>query len=1739
MSPEELDALLSGIKVEPVAPGTAPVPGPLEALPVVQPVDLGEEQRSFERHMADYWRPTTGEPEASVRARQLAAGIRLQPQPVGERPTLQEQAGISFTPHRTGADARPLPANLESAVRAAGFTGDLLGAAGLPLPRGATEEVARSAATLESSIGSSLLDVADRLGVESAGQLRRWMTQQALLPDDQGVPEETDLLAALRILGTAVPATIIETVSRAPLPTKRGLEQNASAALNALAEGEGIAKAAHQLFTVRTLGEQVGAAPGFNQRVRRTDEGVFRDWMQGVLERIERGDSLEVDAASAFRQLGTEPVPLGLGENNPLPETVGWWMGLAIDTVANWETLAAKVPRGILRTAQRVERLGELAPKTSKLERMMRAVADHEIPIHEWLADQAWQHVTDGGSIDDLPARWRARADDVSLNEYGMTAGELGELEGRGARQAPAGAGLSAPDEYAAAQAKATTTQAAVVDPGTGEKLYVPEAAMKRSGEPKQTWKRPPLPPFQNPDRIHTAVDWWDAAADHYRPGAYPPGGYNIARHEGYRRIVDGIDQQPDVPRYVLLNKERDVIATGSMYHVANVMLDRAKAEGKFLGDELWFDVVRPVARWGVLDSGAIGWRSDRLFASPVERRVIQLARQSDPRAIPVRLQQLAAEQVKAAAAGSKTAARKIAAADPKKIHRQAGRLILDQITASPGIRDPNSRLYDVLTKAAQLEARDMLGSEQLRILPGGGMVPAGEWRSIMDRANERLGIKPERLREILRGQTPDPEELAKLRDLGRRAGVPAQAIDAQMTPDGLLRGFVSPAALLQIHRQAVQEVAGIFADARYRVRAMPKFHEQLFSTLKLATQERTRWSDLGNTLVRGRFSPVQALSRWLFEDPLHGVDPKIASELVRLRTAVERNADDLAHEFQRAEGSPVAKMVQIAGRYAQVIPEEVRLARTVRENTTLHNLALKTDADALKTGRSAVTPDQRAEDLLAVQLGLRPAFVRAWHGELPVWANHQDPEVFVRGLEAWSRRTIKDAAESGRRWLEAVASVTGEYKNFGLSLLREQIAKVPDELAAKVYDEVFGAGALHGTATKDALAGAGYKVDEINARDALLVHAMNLRLDWLVTDGMDRLTAVGGVVRAGDPRTSALSAMALGQDKEWNAAARAWQYKHSEAQTVWARQQLDRWGYDPGAQGGQLSGRMKLGRREVVVPMQLGEVMQRYIDHGMVDSRALTKNAGYNSLMRYYKEWTTHGIGLPNPGYFTGQMLSMAPMLLTTQGLAGTARTAATIARHPVLVGELMRRMQGAHPSFVADLLQPTLMTEAKVPVHLDELVRVAKEYGLGDSQTAFEVGRSFAEVVARDGSDYRLLDPRKIGLSERGRRLKNGATYAASTWQQAIRDFAGSFDQAARLGVYVEKVRQGMPLEQAALEARKAVLDFRDLTEAEKKYGRAIFTFYAFLRKNADAHTLALLENPSRVLGQFRLAHASLTEPAHTLLNEIEQGQLDDNDLARLVIYQTDNVYSRGGRPNTRYRTNSLQSPPIGASEYLMLCRMLGLVGLTGSALDLAGLDRGMPLAGYKVDPDPLVSATVPAIQIPAILLLSAVPGSTPGSIDRPSANRIPPILMRGPWGAYVGRTFGVGPAELTDRDDPMIANEDASAELGFGRRGVWAAGSAPTLTPDEAHRYRAMWQAFGRFVGRPVANANQLAIVAGLSDPPPDVSWGQFTTAYMLGLSWRPRSGQATTIDQYNRGVRADFATAKRERPLQPKK
>lgn len=1392
--------------------------------------------------------------------------------------------------------------------------------------------------------------------------------------EEYGTPTENGALYLLRVIGTAAPAVAEETIARTPMP-------DVQAAQNAVAAGAGAAEVLKRFLSLSDVSEQFYGQPaGANQRVRRPTIGG--DWAEGVLERMERGSGFEEDMSDAFRnKLGQEW------------ESTGWWIGMGIDTFADWEGAIAKGPRVAKRIGDALGMLEELSPAAGRTETLWRAVRGQELNAPRFIGDPLVRDLLQGRiHPDDLPESLKPWLHEVALNEYNTEWRRVLEDENIG-QNAP----------------RATNTRSQVIDE-TARRVEAANAAADREAQAalgqrrfdqtlrdrelaRQSRLAHGLPPST---RAMNASEWrlWSTAEHRDIEGA----GYKALTGE---RLVGDALRVPSDARYVLRDGDR-VIAQGTWSEVVG----RATARPK-RGLEVWDGVQRPVAQWTER-----GFVADHLFASPGERAAVTEMRAREPLLV-----------------------KPASAVEPRPLapSETVAHVLGYAVSRGPagvvGIEQPTSRVADIVRKAIALRVRSTLGSERLAFLPTTAMVPREDKARVLEEATRILGIPEERMRAAVAGKAQLTAEEARR----WRALAPDVDVAQPTMKDWQDARFA-----------AINRAAGFLADARYRIEG----NRTLVDRFILAFQD-------ASVALRGPGKSwleriptgwiASGITKRLFEDPANRMPTVVRTLMKELRIGLSTDANTVLREIRRKGGDIRTALLETLAPYHLPHPTELEHAALV------------------------VGGGDRAAQLEALR--------STWRGpKRPGWLDSKDVGEAVTGMTRWARDIRSRMAHIAQDWL-LVHAALGGHDVSAESLLYEAIREVSVEEAEPVYREVVRQGIADGPATARLLAQLPGGVRPAEPSVALVQWVLATRAQGKIGQTLDRMLREGFAVSTEDPNLPALQALMLGQHRTYNPKLRRWESPFTEAALTWAEARLRDWAILPGS-ATSASQLKRVAGTKLLVPDFLSDEVARLTRVGVIKaSTQVTPWELTNRLFVLWKQITTHGFLIPNPAHYMGQMIGLAPALVTTRGYGGAASAFATLLyRDTATVGELVKRVGGrSFPTF-RGLRPDTLVTADGIPYTIDELEDVARQFGLGETRPDFEVG---AQI-------QRLLLGETLETPTPWSRLREGVDW----WQDLIQGWAGAFDLHGRMAVFVDEVKRGTPLEQAAMKAREAMLDFRELTPWEAKYGRLAFTFYAYMRKNADAYVRAFLRDPARVTSQMRLAHASLTNSG---LSDIELGRMTDSDVARFTVFTDREVVNEAGRVHPLYKLNRVSSSPVGVAEALNTLTMF-----------IPGWDtRGF------------LQSMNPAAQALAILLQGR---RLERDIDRPWNNRIPPFLVHMPFiGDWLGDAVGIGPEPLTKYDDPLLADWDATQAAGVPA--YWAAGVRyADTTPEQQDAQRRTWQELSLWIGRPLSTVEAVAKAAGWEAGDPYIDSGEQVFDALFGFKHRPVLNETEAIRRY---------------------
>lgn len=1650
-----------------------------EPFPQQQQPDLQHATDRFLDAAERYDTPTVGPAEAGITALDRLADLRNEPAPVDREPSLWEQALLAFTPRVVRRDDRPLSVDERVGLADDALVSDVLSGALMAPTLGHSRGIAESATGLRAE--SSREVISDMFGLDGGESAADLVAD----PDSYGMKAENETLYLLRLLGTVVPAAVQETALRlggdwllGTTPELRGQRvqrENPAAdwlqgVLEKIETGRGLEAdlqaAAKVHLPDNETAQNAAWWTGLAIDTFTNWEGIAAKGPKALIHAVSAAERLEkvfpgefAGVAGKLRALGNEVLP---GAELHAREGIA---RKEAEAVTSGRTKLSDYP---LELQHRISAVAlELEGKTSRELFNEQGLDVVDIPVERDIDFTNERDILRGADPEapDLPS---PKAEPAPLGF--RVGGTDFSLVGDGGTRGPGRSAASERTVYVTPAIANELRRHLRTSPSTaGTFLTAPSSSAVReitgnvhlAREIKGTWRHVGSRTYSAkpkvglvPVELRKGADYTVGPKSYRQYGDVKPGKQAItellvpnpkapdlafavrqARNRG-RVAIQGdkrpIAEAPRVPPrttgeyfhyiaeviakgfstprgtgfwsmkaldptqtinsigYVLRNAVGDVIGRGTFRQMLELMLRRGLDN-----EEIWYGA-RPAARWRRTDKPILA--SDWHFSSPEERAVIRKLRGTDPRAIPPKLKTLGVRPGPDA---------------PGATGRTVGSVLLDLMTDAPHARSvlppPTTPVGRVVEEAIRAEFVARTGAD--RFVPlNGAMVPRYDRKRIVadtDTVMQALGLGK------YEGQVLDEAAERKVASLAKQLHV-----DLGPRTPGTLR----PAQYTQL-RQAVQyEVGGLLTSSRLRLQGVPSFADRMQNMLATAGSNREVLSRPRAAMERYFGGALRAV----FGDRLAGM-PQRGQILIKEATEAARHVSDGLYEDIR-----------------KALPKEGGdLSRVLHHFTS--DIRLVSDVESKLAGEILDAPVRKDADWFKVRDELLPLHRRA-RGE---WLTSKDAGVVREAVLSWAAKVQDDVDASATEYLQAYyASARGSAAHKAVQT--EQLGLISAAAKRAVHEEVFGQGIVGGPATQRAFGEAKLSFPEADETQVLASMILRSRTSKALDDIVRKLLDEDLVVLPGDPRRHAITMILEDQHKTVDALGRD-RWKLPEATASWAMDRLDDWGMQPGTKAPL--GVHKVGRTEVIVPQHLAEEFERLDRLGLIDSRQVFGSKILNDLLRLHKRWTMGIWFVPRPGHFVAQALATLPTRYTTGGLEGLAQTGSSLLRHPIMTGELMRRIGGVDTPIFRELPSRQVFTTADGRAfHIDELEQALRAQGVQDTMERVETAEQLANLLNRTQHD----GPTAV------EKIKAGAAW----WNNLLMTMSGGFDQAGRVATFLSELERGASPDQAARTAKEAFLDFGNMTEAEQTHMRWIFEFYAFMRKNADAYVRALVRHPERISQQARLAHASATEGG---LSDMELGAMQEQDTGRFTLYSSDEVVTKDGRVHPLYRFNRLQSAPMGVGEFLSF--MVGLKNLV-----------------LQKDPSQIAQSMGPIPQTAFALTTQHELLGADWGYDRDSANRIPPYLMKfPPVAGFVGTVFGVEPIPLGEHDDPLKADPDAS--LAYGAPAYWAA------------KNRKLWQMFRIFMGGPIRNVDRYAMAAGVEEPRPHLTTlGEFWS--MLG-------------------------------------
>ena len=223
-------------------------------------------------------------------------------------------------------------------------------------------------------------------------------------------------------------------------------------------------------------------------------------------------------------------------------------------------------------------------------------------------------------------------------------------------------------------------------------------------------------------------------------------------------------------------------------------------------------------------------------------------------------------------------------------------------------------------------------------------------------------------------------------------------------------------------------------------------------------------------------------------------------------------------------------------------------------------------------------------------------------------------------------------------------------------------------------------------------------------------------------------------------------------------------------------------------------------------------------------------------------------------------------------------------------------------------------------------------------------------------------------------------------------------------RVGIFLDALKRGEAVPEAARLARESMYDYSTLTQFEREWARLIFFFYTFAKKNTEATFKALAGNPERVT---RAARYYSLQPSLFDKGKERFAGMPEQDVARFVM---------GDMENDQGEDVLFSTSPMSTPEGLMMLYHLlniGTGGLPSRALDAAARKSGKPNVTSPTMGESAESILGMVAPYPFGANLALFEGmvksgaTSPGSnvpLNISYANKIPFFLMNGPMGNWI---------------------------------------------------------------------------------------------------------------------------------------
>lgn len=266
-----------------------------------------------------------------------------------------------------------------------------------------------------------------------------------------------------------------------------------------------------------------------------------------------------------------------------------------------------------------------------------------------------------------------------------------------------------------------------------------------------------------------------------------------------------------------------------------------------------------------------------------------------------------------------------------------------------------------------------------------------------------------------------------------------------------------------------------------------------------------------------------------------------------------------------------------------------------------------------------------------------------------------------------------------------------------------------------------------------------------------------------------------------------------------------------------------------------------------------------------------------------------------------------------------------------------------------------------------------------------------------------------------------------------QYANEVSNFFDMQWRTRVALGELKRGATMDDACAAAREALYDYSGLQPWERRYGRALFPWYTFTKRNGEAVLKALLNKPGRVT---YLTRTMYRQPDLWGFSEEQKERMTPQQWSSLILAQGP---GRDMDHDARFYTLS----GINPADFLLWVQ------------------------AHATSAEAWESDLFPWTQ--HVLDAAAEAKATMGSPEwRDRQNEVPGWMMADPFVAtYIRAAFGVERVYLGAKENP----DKATTHDDVGRPMRWVAGQAYEQQGDEGKAlvarelWRAMWGLFGK--------------------------------------------------------------------------